>query len=171
MLMKLARVGAGARGMIYSRYAHDVLGDEIVAVADRHPEKLKKARSLFGTPENLLFTDPLEMIGKVPEADALIVATPVYFGRATGLYHMYEDRTFKLYTEQPDPPRRKALVIASSKAPRKVAQPTAERLQRILTRRNFETSIFLHSVNEDGAPQDNPDMLARVREAGKSLLD
>ena len=30
--MKLALVGAGARGMIYSRYAHDVLGDEIVAV-------------------------------------------------------------------------------------------------------------------------------------------
>ena len=73
--MKLALVGAGARGMIYSRYAHDVLGDEIVAVADRHPEKLEKARSLFGTPENMLFTDPLEMIGKVPEADALIVAT------------------------------------------------------------------------------------------------
>ena len=73
--MKLALVGAGARGMIYSRYAHDVLGNEIVAVADRHPEKLEKARSLFGTPENMLFTDPLEMIGKVPEADALIVAT------------------------------------------------------------------------------------------------
>ena len=115
--------------------------------------------------------DLVPVLEDVRDCDALIVATPVYFGRATGLYHMYEDRTFKLYTEQPDPPRRKALVIASSKAPRKVAQPTAERLQRILTRRNFETSIFLHSVNEDGAPQDNPDMLARVREAGKSLLD
>ena len=41
--MKLALVGAGARGMIYSRYAHDVLGDEIVAVADRHIEKRARA--------------------------------------------------------------------------------------------------------------------------------
>ena len=59
--MKLALVGAGARGMIYSRYAHDKLGDKIVAVADRHPEKLKRARRLFGTPEAALFTDPTHL--------------------------------------------------------------------------------------------------------------
>ena len=73
--MKLALVGAGARGMIYSQYAHTVLGDEIVAVADRHAEKLEKARLIFGTPEAMLFTDPLEMIRTVPEADAMIVAS------------------------------------------------------------------------------------------------
>ena len=73
--MKLALVGAGARGMIYSRYAHDKLGDDIVAVADRHPEKLERAHRLFGTPEEMLFTDPLELIRTVPEADALIVAS------------------------------------------------------------------------------------------------
>lgn len=115
--------------------------------------------------------DLVPVLEDVKDCDALIVATPVYFGRATGLYYMYEDRTFKLYTEQPDPPRRKALVIASSKAPKQFAQPTAERLQRILTRRNFETSIFLHSVKEDGMPKDNPGMLARVRDAGKNLFD
>ena len=115
--------------------------------------------------------DLVPVLEDVKDCDALIVATPVYFGRATGLYYMYEDRTFKLYTEQPDPPRRKALVIASSKAPKQFAQPTAERLQRILTRRNFETSIFLHSVKEDGMPKDNPEMLAHVRDAGKNLFD
>lgn len=115
--------------------------------------------------------DLVPVLEDVKDCDALIVATPVYFGRATGLYYMYEDRTFKLYTEQPDPPRRKALVIASSKAPKQFAQPTAERLQRILTRRNFETSIFLHSVKEDGMPKDNPEMLASVRDAGKNLFD
>ncbi len=115
--------------------------------------------------------DLVPVLEDVKDCDALIVATPVYFGRATGLYYMYEDRTFKLYTEQPDPPRRKALVIASSKAPKQFAQPTAERLQRILTRRNFETSIFLHSVKEDGMPKDNPEMLARVRDVGKNLFD
>ncbi len=75
VFMKLALVGAGARGMIYSQYAHDVLGDSIIAVADRHPEKLEKARLLFATPEKMLFTDPLEMIRSVPEADAMIVAS------------------------------------------------------------------------------------------------
>ncbi len=73
--MKLALIGAGSRGMIYSRYAHDVLGDEIVAVADRHVEKRDRARQLFGTPEDMLFEDPLELIRSVPEADALIVAS------------------------------------------------------------------------------------------------
>ncbi len=73
--MKLALIGAGARGMIYSRYAHDRLGAEIVAIADRVPEKREYARSLFGTPENMLFADPLEMIRETPEADALIIAS------------------------------------------------------------------------------------------------
>ena len=73
--VKLALVGAGSRGMIYSCYAHDVLGDEIVAVADRHPEKLERAHQLFGTPEAMLFTDPMELIRTVPKADALIVAS------------------------------------------------------------------------------------------------
>ena len=107
----------------------------------------------------------------VRNCDALIVATPVYFGRATGLYYMYEDRTFKLYTEQPEPPKRKALVIVSAGAPIQHAQPTAERMQRILTRRNFETSIFLHSTRDDGLSKDNAEMLERVREAGRSLLE
>lgn len=73
--MKLALIGAGARGMIYSRYAYHILGDEIVAVADRHTEKLERARREFGTPENMLFTDPLALVQGVPEADALIVAS------------------------------------------------------------------------------------------------
>ena len=100
--MKLALVGAGARGMIYSRYAHDVLGDEIIAVADRHPEKLERAHRLFGTPEAMLFTDPLELIRTVPEADALIVASmdrDHYAHAMAGL-----DRGWHLLLEKPISP-------------------------------------------------------------------
>ena len=68
--MKLALVGAGSRGMIYSRYAHDVLGDEIVAVADRHREKRERARQLFGTPEEMLFEDPLALIERNRDTDS-----------------------------------------------------------------------------------------------------
>ena len=100
--MKLALVGAGARGMIYSRYAHDKLGDDIVAVADRHPEKLERAHRLFGTPEEMLFTDPLELIRTVPEADALIVASmdrDHYAHAMAGL-----DRGWHLLLEKPISP-------------------------------------------------------------------
>ncbi len=100
--MKLALIGAGARGMIYSRYAHDVLGDEIVAVADRHIEKRERARQLFGTPGDMLFEDPLELLRTVPEADALIVASmdrDHYAQAMAGL-----DRGWDLLLEKPISP-------------------------------------------------------------------
>ena len=114
--------------------------------------------------------DLVPVLEDVKDCDALIVATPVYFGRATGLYYMYEDRTFKLYTEQKEPPKRKALVIVSAGAPIQHAQPTAERIQKILTRRNFDTSSLLHSTKEHGLPKDNPEMLEQAREAGRKLF-
>ena len=114
--------------------------------------------------------DLVPVLEDVRNCDALIIATPVYFGRATGLYDMYEDRTFKLYTEQKEPPARKALVIVSAGAPIKHAQPTAERIQRILTRRNFKTSILLHSTKEHGKPSENEEMLEQAREAGRKLF-
>jgi len=114
--------------------------------------------------------DLVPVLEDLRNCDALIVATPVYFGRPTGLYYMYEDRTFKLYTEQPEPPARKALVIVSAGAPIQHAQPTAERIQRILTRRNFEVSTILHSTREHGLPKDNPEMLEKAREAGRALF-
>lgn len=115
--------------------------------------------------------DLVPVLEDVRNCDALIVATPVYFGRATGLYYMYEDRTFKLYTEQKEPPSRKALVIVSAGAPVEHAQPTAERIQKILTRRNFKTSYLLHSTKQHGLPKDNPEMLELAREAGRKLFE
>ena len=44
--MRLALIGAGSRGMTYSRYAHDALGAEIVALADLDREKREYARKL-----------------------------------------------------------------------------------------------------------------------------
>ena len=100
--MKLALIGAGARGMIYSRSAHDALGAEIVAVADRHSEKRELARQLFGTPEDMLFADPMELIRSVPEADALIVASMDrdHFAHAMGAL----ERGWDLLLEKPISP-------------------------------------------------------------------
>ena len=114
--------------------------------------------------------DLVPVLDDVRDCDALIIATPVYFGRATGLYCQYEDRTFKLYTEQPEPPKRKALVIVSTGAPTTAGRPTAERIQRILTRRNFDTSIILHSTKDSSNPKDDPAILAIAREEGRKLL-
>ena len=114
--------------------------------------------------------DLVPVLDDLRDCDALIVAAPVYFGRPTGLYYMYEDRTFKLYTEQKEPPARNALIIVSSGAPIEHGKPTAERIERILKRRNFSTSVLLHSTREHGLPKDNPEMLEKAREMGKALF-
>lgn len=73
--MKLGLIGAGSRGMIYSRYAHEMLGAEIAAIADRIEERRDYAQKLFGTPEAMLFEDAMDLIRTVPELDALIIAS------------------------------------------------------------------------------------------------
>ena len=73
--MKIALIGAGSRGMVYSRYAHDFLGAEIVAAADLIAGRREYAGKLLGIREDMIFTDPMEMVKAVPDADALIVAS------------------------------------------------------------------------------------------------
>ena len=73
--MKLALIGAGARGMVYSCYAHDHLGAEIVAVADPLAERRAYAGRLFGIRPDRLFSDAMEMLEAPLSADALIVAS------------------------------------------------------------------------------------------------
>ena len=114
--------------------------------------------------------DLVPVLDDLRDCDALIVATPVYFGRATGLYCMYEDRTYKLYAEQPEPPSRKALVIVSAGARAEAGRPTAERIQRILTRRNFETTMILHSTKDSANPKEDATMMELAREGGRNLL-
>lgn len=73
--MKLALIGAGERGMIYSRYAHDSLGAEIAAAADLSAERREYAKTLFGIREDMVFADAMEMFRTAPDVDALIVAS------------------------------------------------------------------------------------------------
>ena len=73
--MRLALIGAGSRGMVYSRYAHDALGAEICAVADLNEEKRRYAQKLFGIREDMVFEDALELIRAIPDVDALIIAS------------------------------------------------------------------------------------------------
>ncbi len=100
--MKLALIGAGSRGMIYSRYAHEALGAEIVAIADLYREKREYAQKLFGTPSEMLFDDAMDLIRAVPEADALIIASmdrDHYAQAMAGL-----DRGWDLLLEKPISP-------------------------------------------------------------------
>ena len=100
--MRLALVGAGERGMNYSRYAHDILGARIVAVADLDREKRERARELFEIPSEMVFEDAMDLIGAVTDADALIIATldrAHYVQAMAGL-----DRGFHLLLEKPISP-------------------------------------------------------------------
>lgn len=73
--MQIALIGAGARGLIYARYAFDALGYEIVAVADIDAERLAYACDLFDVPDSMCFSDGLDLINSSVKLDALIVAS------------------------------------------------------------------------------------------------
>ena len=49
--MRIALIGAGERGIIYSQYAHEKLGHTIYAVDDTNTQRIKLARELFSNPE------------------------------------------------------------------------------------------------------------------------
>ncbi len=100
--MRLALVGAGERGMIYSRYAHEILGARIVAVADLDREKREQARELFGIPSEMVFEDAMDLISTVTDADALIIATMDQAHYAQAMAGL--ERGFHLLLEKPISP-------------------------------------------------------------------
>ena len=100
--MRLALVGAGERGMVYSRYAHEILGAHITAVADLDRGKRERARELFGIPAEMVFEDAMDLINAVTDVDALIIATldRAHYAQAmAGL-----ERGFHLLLEKPISP-------------------------------------------------------------------
>lgn len=73
--MKLALIGAGQRGMTYSTYAHDVLHDEIVAIAELNDERRAIAAKKLGVPEDRCYRNADEFLSQDKCADAVIIAT------------------------------------------------------------------------------------------------
>jgi len=73
--MKLALIGAGQRGMIYSRYAYEKRGAEIVAVVDINEEKRTIAAQEFHIPPDMIFDNTDDFYSKGKIADAVILAT------------------------------------------------------------------------------------------------
>lgn len=73
--MKLALIGAGQRGMNYSKYAFNKFNVEISAVVDPNEEHLNTAKDMFNVPANRCYsnTDDFFADGKV--ADACIIAS------------------------------------------------------------------------------------------------
>ena len=73
--MRIALIGAGERGIIYSQYAHEQLGHTIYAVADPNPQRIELARELFSIPEERCFRDAADLIASAPQIDAVIIAS------------------------------------------------------------------------------------------------
>ncbi len=73
--MKLALIGAGQRGMIYTKYAYEKGGASIVAVVDKNAEKRKAAAKAYQIPDEFVFENVEELyrLGKI--ADAVVIAT------------------------------------------------------------------------------------------------
>jgi len=72
--MKYVVVGAGSRGMIYGQWAVSH-GIEIAAIAERRPDRLKKAAEILPVPPEMCFSDAAELFALGKIADAAIIAT------------------------------------------------------------------------------------------------
>ena len=72
--MNLILIGAGQRGMIYSKYAFQ-LGHRITAVAEPDDDRREAARAAFGIPEANCYRTAEELLSLPRTADAAIIAT------------------------------------------------------------------------------------------------
>ena len=72
--MNFVLLGAGQRGMIYARYAHQK-GHPIMAVAEKDPVKREIALKEFGIPAERCFADAGELLIRPKMGDAAIIAT------------------------------------------------------------------------------------------------
>ena len=72
--MKCILIGAGARGMIYGRWAV-AHGIQITGVAERRPDRLRDAGTALNVPEDRLFSDASQLLAQGRLADAAIIAT------------------------------------------------------------------------------------------------
>ena len=73
--MKLALIGAGQRGMIYSEYACFEKGIEIVAVADPDKKKREIAAEKFSIKKERQYKDAEEFFREEKLCDAVIIST------------------------------------------------------------------------------------------------
>ena len=72
--MKFVLIGAGQRGMIYARYAHEA-GHEITAVAESDPVKREIAAKEFGIPKDKCCIFGEALLAEPRMGDAAIIAT------------------------------------------------------------------------------------------------
>ncbi|TFE24704.1 Gfo/Idh/MocA family protein [Cohnella luojiensis] len=74
--LKVALIGAGLRGQIYTDYALDHPEEmQLVAVADPNPDRRKKFQDRHGIAEELCFADWRELLAQPKLADAVFVCT------------------------------------------------------------------------------------------------
>ena len=72
--MKFVLIGAGQRGMIYAKYAHE-MGHEIVAVAEKDETKREIAGDMFSIPAEYRYAEGQELLDQPRLGDAAIIAT------------------------------------------------------------------------------------------------
>ena len=72
--MNCILIGAGSRGMVYGSWAAKH-GINVVAVAEPREDRRKSAMDLLGVPENMGFSDAMDLLKLGKIADAAIIAT------------------------------------------------------------------------------------------------
>ncbi|RMG94977.1 MAG: flavodoxin family protein [Candidatus Dadabacteria bacterium] len=104
----------------------------------------------------------------------LVLATPIYYGYATGLFKSYLDRWYSFRDAGRAlrvPTGRPAVLLVTQGHPDPDAYAwTLGSLERVLTSYGFDpTALVAPGLEEAGAVDRHPDLLARARDLGRAL--
>ncbi|MBE0618420.1 MAG: flavodoxin family protein [Proteobacteria bacterium] len=122
----------------------------------------------------VLRDDLTEVLEATARADAVVLATPIYYGYATGLFKSYLDRWYAFR----DPerrlrvaPKRPALLLLTQGNPDAAAYSwTRQSLEKVLVAYGLHPSTLVGpSLNDPTALLAAPELLARARSLGAAL--
>ncbi|WP_025322086.1 flavodoxin family protein [Deferrisoma camini] len=122
----------------------------------------------------VLQDDLTPVLRATAECSALVLATPIYYGYASGLFKSYLDRWYSFRDAGRNlrvPSGRPALLIVTQGHPEPEAYAwTLGSLERVLASYGFEPrALVATGLEEAGAADRSPEILSRARDLGRAL--
>jgi len=122
----------------------------------------------------VLHDDLTPVLRATAECHALVLATPIYYGYASGLFKSYLDRWYSFRDAGRNlrvPSGRPALLIVTQGHPDPDAYAwTLGSLEKVLASYGFEPRVLAAAgLEEAGAADRSPELLARARDLGRAL--
>jgi multimeric flavodoxin WrbA len=144
-------------------------GPDIVHLSDLSFKGCVGCRACREAADSCLLEDDLTpVLGATASADALVLATPIYYGYASGLFKSYLDRWYSFRDGRRRlrvPEGRSALLILTQGHPDPAAYAwTRQSLERVLTAYGLKVhALIAPNLQEAGDVQRHPGLLDEAR--------